>query len=94
MRAITVLEPAIAALPPAYRRDRGVGLGHQAAAFVSGDEPARAARAATEALGIARDSGSGRVLSMVVSVADRLAPHSSMAEVAGLRAALAQTPAV
>lgn len=94
MRAITVLEAAIAALPPAYRRDRGVALGYQAAAFASGDEPAKAARTATEALEIARDSGSGRVLSMIVPVADRLFPYRRIEEVARLRAALAKTPAV
>jgi hypothetical protein len=48
---------------------------------------------ALQALSIARDSGSLRIARMVVATAGVLAPHSEMEAVAGLRAALAETPA-
>ena len=94
IRALTVLDVALRSLPPAYRRDRGVALGYQAAAFAAGGEPAGAAASAMQALEIARGSGSGRVLSMIVLVAARLAPHGRMEEVARLQSAVAETPAV
>jgi hypothetical protein len=94
IRALTVLDVALQSLPPAYRRDRGVALGHQAAAFAAGGEPAEAAASAMQALEIARGSGSGRVLSMIVLVAARLAPHDRIEEVARLQSAVAETPAV
>lgn len=94
LRALTVLEVALRSLPPAYRRDRGLALGYQAAAFAAGDEPAEAATSAMQALEVARGSGSGRVLSIIVLVAARLAPHSRMEEVARLQSAVAETPAV
>lgn len=93
-KAVTALEAATGSLPPVYRRDRGVGLSQQAAAFVALGEPAEAAVAAAKALSIARDSGSGRILRMVVPVAAALEAHSHLEPVAGLRAALAQAPAV
>ena len=52
-----------------------------------------AATAAVQALNISRDSGSERITRMVVATAAVLAPHSELEAVAGLRAALAETPA-
>jgi hypothetical protein len=46
------------------------------------------------ALEIARGSGSERILHMIIAVAAALAPHSQQESVAGLRAALAETPVV
>ena len=92
-RAIAALETAVGSLPPAYRRDRGVAFGYQAAAFAAAGEPAEAATAAMQALDIARDSGSERITRMVGATADALAPHSELEAVAGLRAALAETSA-
>jgi tetratricopeptide (TPR) repeat protein len=93
-RALAALEAALGSLPPAYRRDRGVGLSWQAAALGAEGEHAEAARVAMEALGVARDSGSGRVLNMIIPVAHQLAGHSDIEAVARLRSALAATPAV
>jgi tetratricopeptide (TPR) repeat protein len=93
-RAVKVLESAIRSLPVAYRRDRGVGLSRQAAAFAAVDKPSEAARTAMEALDIARASGSGRVLGMIDQVAANLAPHGGTEGVAKLHAALAETQAV
>jgi transcriptional regulator with XRE-family HTH domain len=92
-RAIGALETAVRSLPPAYRRDRGIALSHQAAALAASGEPAEAATVAVQALDIARDSGSERIARMVTSTASVLAPHSELEAVAGLRAALAETTA-
>ena len=93
-KALPALESALRSLPPVYRRDRGLGLSRQAAAFTALAEPAEAAAAATRALEIARDSGSGRILRMIVPVAAALEAHSHLEPVAKLRAALAEAPAV
>jgi transcriptional regulator with XRE-family HTH domain len=93
-KAVAALETATRSLPAVYRRDRGVALSQQAAAFVAMGEPAEAAVAAAEALGIAQDSGSGRILGMVVPVAAALEAHRHLEPVAGLRAALAKVSAV
>jgi hypothetical protein len=93
-RAITVLEGSIRALPPAYRRDCGVALSRQAAALAACSEPIQAATVALRALDIARASGSGRVLSMIIPVSGKLTPHSQIQEVTRLRDALARTEAV
>jgi hypothetical protein len=90
-KALTALETVIRALPPAYRRDRGVAFGHQAAALAATGEPAESATVAMQALDIARDSGSGRIVRMVIDVAGDLAPHGELEAVAGLKAALADT---
>jgi hypothetical protein len=63
----------ISSLPPVYRRNRGVALSGQATALAVTGEPGQAAITAKQALGIARDSGSGRILAVVVSVAAALA---------------------
>ena len=88
-RAVSAYETAIRSLPPAYWRDRGVALSGKAAALAAADDPEQAAVAAQQALSIAWDSGSGRIVSMVASVASGLASHRNMDSVAGLRAALA-----
>jgi len=93
-RAITVLEGSIRALPPASRRDCGVALSRQAAALAACGEPIQAATVALRALDIARASGSGRVLSMIIPVSGKLTPHSQIQEVTRLRDALARTEAV
>jgi tetratricopeptide (TPR) repeat protein len=91
-KAVAALETAIGSLPPVYRRDRGVGLSQQAAAFVALGEPAQAAAAAAQALGIAQDSGSGRILRMILPVASALEPHRHLEPVGALRTALAEAP--
>lgn len=88
-RAIAVLEAAIESLPAVYRRDRGVALSRQAAAFAGVGEPAQAATTGMSALEIARDSGSGRILRMIWPLSAALAQHSDLEQVAVLRAALA-----
>jgi len=93
-KAITLLGTAIESLPSVYRRDRGAALSRQAAAFAAVGEPAEAATAALKALEIARDSGSGRILRMILPLSAALEPHSHLDQVALLRAALADTRAM
>ena len=78
-------------LPPVYRRDRGVALSALAAAFAAIGEPAEAAEVATQALGVARDSGSERIVRMVIPVATALVPYRHIEAVAGLHEILAET---
>lgn len=80
-RAISAYETAVSSLPPVYWRDRGVALSGKAAALAAVGDLESAAIAARQALGIARDSGSGRIEAMVTSDA-------------GLRTALAAFPAL
>jgi transcriptional regulator with XRE-family HTH domain len=91
--AITALETAIQSMPPAYRRDRGVALSTQAAAFAACGDPVQAACSGAEALDIARASGSGRLLGMVRAVTASLAGYGETEAVARLRAAVAASGA-
>jgi tetratricopeptide (TPR) repeat protein len=88
-KAKLALDSAIQSLPPVYRRDRGVALSALAAAFVGLGEPAEAAEAARQALGVARDAGSERIVSMVIPVGTALARYRGIEAVARLREALA-----
>jgi transcriptional regulator with XRE-family HTH domain len=80
-RALSAYESAVGSLPSVYRRDRGVALSGKAAALAAVGNLELAAVTARQALGIARDSGSGRIEAMVTSDA-------------GLRAALSEFPAL
>ena len=90
-KARAVLDGAIRSLPPVYRRDRGVALSALATAFAAIGEAGEAAVTATQALAVARDAGSERIVSMVIPVATALAPYRSINAVAQLREALAGT---
>ena len=94
VKAIASFDMAIGSMPAIYRRDRGVALSGQAAALAAAGEAVQAAVAAGQALGIAQDSGSGRILNMVIPLADRLRPYGHLEPVAQLQAALSQTTAV
>jgi tetratricopeptide (TPR) repeat protein len=90
-KARPALESAIRSLPPVYRRDRGVALSALATAFAATGEPAEAAVTAAQALGVARDAGSERIVSMVIPVGTALARYRGIEAVARLREALAET---
>lgn len=87
--ALQAFDRAIISLPPVYRRDRGVALCGQAAAFAALREPGEAAAAAVEAAGVARDVGSERIMRMVVPVAEAVASYRSLQSVAQLHTLLA-----
>jgi tetratricopeptide (TPR) repeat protein len=91
-KARPALDSAIRSLPAVYRRDRGVALSALATAFAAIGEPGQAAAAAMQALGVARDAGSERIVSMVIPVATALAPYRRIEAVAQLRETLAGSP--
>ena len=90
VKARAALDEAVRTLSPVYRRDRGVALSALAAAHAAISEPAEAAAAAMQALDVARDAGSERIVSMVTSVATALARHRGIEAVAQLQEALAE----
>jgi tetratricopeptide (TPR) repeat protein len=90
-KARDALGTAVQALPPAYRRDRGVALSALAAAHAALGEYGDAAAVATQALQVALDAGSERIVSMVTSVATALVPHRRIEAVAALHEILAGT---
>jgi tetratricopeptide (TPR) repeat protein len=83
------LDSAVRALPAVYRRDRGVALSALAAALAALREPGEAASVAVQALEVARDAGSERIVSMVIPVLTALAPYQHMEAVGRLREVLA-----
>ncbi|TDD76210.1 hypothetical protein [Actinomadura rubrisoli] len=87
-KAIPAFENALAALPAAYQRDRGVAYAGLAEALLADDQVERAAQAVGEALTIAQDSGSARIGGMVAAVADGLESHQRSEPVAELFAHL------
>jgi len=91
VKARAALDGAVRALPPVYRRDRGVALSALAAACAALGEPDEAATAAIRALEVARDAGSERIVSMVIPVATALAPYRHLEAVTRLYEALADT---
>jgi tetratricopeptide (TPR) repeat protein len=90
VKARAALDDAVRTLPPVYRRDRGVALSALAAAHAAIGEPGEAAAAALQALEVARDAGSERIVSMVIPVATALARHRGIEAVAQLQEALAE----
>jgi hypothetical protein len=69
-----------------------MALSALATAFTAIGEHDEAASMAEQALGVARDAGSARIVSMVIPVATALAPYRHIEAVASLHAALAETP--
>ncbi|MFD5769058.1 DNA-binding protein [Streptomyces sp. NPDC127049] len=84
-QAAAGFDDAIAALPPAYRRDRGVYLARAARAHAGTGNMTLAARIGAQAVGIAAETGSARIIGQL----DRtLAPAVGEDGVAEFRAAL------
>lgn len=89
-KARAALDDAVRTLPPVYRRDRGVALSALAAAHAAIGEPGESAIAALQALEVARDAGSERIVGMVTPVATALARYRGIEAVAELKEALAE----
>jgi tetratricopeptide (TPR) repeat protein len=83
-RAIELYESTVPQVPTVYRRDRGMALGRLARAYSVVGEPEQAARAATDALDIARSVGSARTIAEVQIVGQRLKPYRQAESVAQL----------
>ncbi|MER5302262.1 DNA-binding protein [Streptomyces lasiicapitis] len=81
---------AIAALPSAYRRDRGVYLAREARALAGADDRQRAARVGLEAVQIAAETSSARIIGQLSKLDAALAATPREADVPEFRAALDQ----
>ncbi|MFF8918412.1 DNA-binding protein [Streptomyces sp. NPDC015032] len=81
-------DAAIAALPIAYRRDRGVYLARAARAHAGAGSPTLAAQIGLQAVGIAAETGSARIISQLDRLDQTLAPTNREQGVAEFRAAL------
>ncbi|MEU8324116.1 hypothetical protein AB0C33_37640 [Nonomuraea sp. NPDC048881] len=92
-RAIAAYESALPALPPVYRRDRGMALAGLAAAYAGHGEPEQAATTAVEALAIAQAAGSVRIVNVLSSVERMLSIHRRLPSVARFRMAFANAVA-
>jgi transcriptional regulator with XRE-family HTH domain len=93
-KALAPLSAAVDTLPAVYRRDRGIALSGLAAAFAANGETEHGAKAALDALAVARSTGSARILAMTRSAARALPRRNQVPAVTELREALAATPAV
>lgn len=89
--AAVLFERAIADLPPEYRRDRGVYLARVGRAHASGGDPDQAVAAATQALAIAHQTGSGRIITELVSLNSDLERWKTAPPVTHFREALAES---
>ena len=87
-KAATVFQQAIRDLPPSFRRDRGVYLAREALAHAGAREPEQAAAVGMQAIAIAHDTQSGRVIDELAQVGTGLAPWATLPAVAGFQDAL------
>lgn len=71
--AAAIFEQAIEDLGPQYRRDRGVYLARAGQAHAGNEEPERAAAAGLQALTIAHQTGSGRIITELATLNTDLA---------------------
>ncbi|MFG2640381.1 helix-turn-helix domain-containing protein [Streptomyces sp. NPDC048370] len=87
-RAAVGFDSAIAALPAMYRRDRGVYLARAARAHAGTGNVTLAARIGTQAVWIAAETGSARIVGQLGRLDQALAPAAREEGVAEFRAAL------
>jgi tetratricopeptide (TPR) repeat protein len=87
-KAATVFQQAIRDLPPVFRRDRGVYLAREALAHAGAREPEQAAGVGMQAVAIAHDTQSGRVIDELARVGTGLAPWATLPAVADFQNAL------
>lgn len=89
-QAAEVFQQAIGELPTLYRRDRGVYLAREALAHAHAGDPAQAADAGSQALAIAAETGSGRIVNELAKLDTDLTDWRSVPEVGEFRAALSE----
>jgi tetratricopeptide (TPR) repeat protein len=87
-KAVTVFQQAIRDLPPSFRRDRGVYLAREALAQAGAREPEQAAGVGMQAIAIAHDTQSGRVVDELARLGTGLAPWTTLPAVADFQDAL------
>ncbi|WP_203909560.1 hypothetical protein [Rhizocola hellebori] len=83
-KAIALYEDAIRTLPVVYQRSRAAALSRLAAAYVATGQIEQAAGTAHEALPVARNGGSTRIVDEVKDLGRQLAPHRTLQRVAAL----------
>lgn len=84
-QAAEVFTDAIDALPEGYHRDRGVYLARAAVAHAGAGSPEEAAAVGFQALTVAKDTGSGRIMRELAHLDRTLVPWQRQPEVAAFR---------
>jgi tetratricopeptide (TPR) repeat protein len=88
--AAAIFERAIEDLPAQYRRDRGVYLARAGRAHVCSGDLERAVGAGTQALAIAHQTGSGRIITELATLNTELARWKAEPSVTEFREAFAE----
>ncbi|WP_445270373.1 helix-turn-helix domain-containing protein [Streptomyces sp. DSM 41634] len=83
--AAEIFTSAIKSLPDSYHRDRGVYLARAAVAHSGAGSPEQAAAVGLQALTVARDTGSGRIIRELARLDKSLIPWQRQPEVADFR---------
>jgi hypothetical protein len=86
--AAEVFATAIQQLPAVYHRDRGVYLAREAVSHAGAKAPQRAASVGMQALCVAEDTGSGRILRELARLDNLLRTWNDLPEVAEFRTSL------
>ena len=89
-QAATIFKQAISGMAPAYRRDRGVYLAREARAHAHAADADLAASSGMQALVIAAETGSGRIVSELARLDIDLAAWRSVPEVEDFRNAFTE----
>ncbi|MFE5596291.1 DNA-binding protein [Streptomyces sp. NPDC056549] len=89
-QAAAGFDAAIASLPPIYRRERGVHLARSARAHAGTGNVSLAAQIGLQAVGIAAETGSARIISQLDRLDQALVPAIKQDGVAEFHAALDQ----
>ncbi|MGG8318095.1 helix-turn-helix domain-containing protein [Streptomyces lividans] len=84
-QAAEVFTDAIKTLPEGYHRDRGVYMARAAVAHAGAGSPEQAAAVGLQALTVASDTGSGRIMRELVRLDKALIPWQRQPEVADFR---------
>lgn len=84
-RAVSVYQQAIGGLPQAFHRDRGVYLAREAQAYCGAREPEQAASIGLQALAIAEETGSARIISDLALLDGALTQWAKVPAVATFR---------
>ena len=79
---------AISRLKPGYHRDRGVYLGRQGNAFAGAGEPEHAARLGLQALAIAAETRSARILTELAALDEAVSYARKSPDVVSFRSAM------
>ncbi len=91
-RSVEIYTKVLDSWPEKYHRDRGVYLSRCTHAYAAAGEPEQACALALEALAIAGETGSVRIVQELERLTSRLTPWDDLTQVAELREILAGFP--